>query len=109
MGVRRSWTRQGRRGLVRAAGVATALAAHASGKGPDQPRPAAPSPTVTGPVTGGKGAIVLQGTSLDLGSVGYRQSEFFLSGNASSYAPAASQGPLGSDGRWQVTSASTAP
>jgi len=90
-------------------GVAPALAAHASGKGPDQPRPAAPSPTVTGPVTGGKGAIVLQGTSFDLGSVGYRQSEFFLSGNASSYAPAASQGPLGSDGRWQVTSASTAP
>src|SRR5712691_1166899 len=110
MGVRRSWTRQGRQGLVMAAvvttslllGVALALASHASSK----PRPAAPSPVVTGPVTGGKGAIVLQGTSFDLGSVGYRQSEFFLSGNASSYAPAA---PLGSDGRWQVTSASTAP
>src|SRR6266567_5545897 len=99
MGMRRSWTRQGRQGLVMAAvapvslllGIAPAVAAHASGK----PRPAAASPTVTGPVTGGKGAIVLQGTSFDLGRVGYTQSEFFLSGNASSYAPAA---PLGSDG-----------
>src|SRR6266571_3498664 len=114
MGVRRRWTRQGRQGQVLAAmatvplllGVAPAAAAHASGTGPALLRPAAASPTVTGPVTGGQGAIVLQGTSFDLGSVGYRQSEFFLSGNATSYAPAA---PLGSDGRWQVTPASTAP
>jgi hypothetical protein len=62
---------------------------------------AAPSP-----VTGGNGTIVLQGTSFDLSSVGYTQSEFQLSGSAASYAPAA---PLGTDGRWQVTRASTAP
>ncbi|MFJ9250219.1 alpha/beta hydrolase domain-containing protein [Streptomyces sp. NPDC101776] len=62
--------------------------------------------TVTGPVTGGKGAVVLQGTAFDLASVGYTQSEFFLSGTATSYSSAA---PLGSDGRWAVTPASTAP
>ena len=61
---------------------------------------------VTGPVTGGKGAVVLQGTTFDLASVGYTQSEFFLSGTATSYTPTA---PLGSDGRWDVTPASTAP
>ena len=62
-------------------------------------------PKATGPVTGGNGAVVLQGTTFDLGSVGYTQSEFFLSGTATSYSSAA---PLGSDGRWEVTSASTA-
>jgi hypothetical protein len=72
------------------------------------PRPAAAAqgPTVTGPVTGGNGAIVLQGTSFGLGGAGYTQAEFFLSGNASSYTPAA---PLTSGGRWRVTPASTAP
>ncbi|MFI6339837.1 alpha/beta hydrolase domain-containing protein [Streptomyces sp. NPDC050535] len=64
------------------------------------------SPTVTGPVTGGDGAVVLQGTAFDLSSVGYTQSEYFLSGNAASYVPKA---PLDSDGQWQVTQASTAP
>jgi hypothetical protein len=62
---------------------------------------------VTGPVTGGKGAIVLPGiTSFSLGSVGYTQSEFFLSGQASSYAPTA---PLGSGGQWRVVPTTTAP
>ena len=70
-------------------------------------RPAAASPVVTGPVTGGKGVISLPGTTqFDLGSVGYTQSEFFLSGTASSYAPAA---PLGPDGEWHVAPATTAP
>ena len=66
----------------------------------------AASPAVTGPVTGGNGAVVLQATSFNLSSVGYTQSEYFLTGNASSYVPAA---PLGSDGAWQVTPASSAP
>ena len=70
-------------------------------------RPAAASPVVTGPVAGGKGVISLPGTTqFDLGSVGYTQSEFFLSGTASSYAPAA---PLGPDGKWHVAPATTAP
>ncbi|MFI6279770.1 alpha/beta hydrolase domain-containing protein [Streptomyces sp. NPDC050988] len=66
----------------------------------------AASPTVTGPVTGGKGAVVLAGTAFGLDSVGYTQSEFFLTGNADSYVPTA---PLDSDGRWQVKPATTAP
>jgi len=66
----------------------------------------AASSSVTGPVTGGAGAVVLQATRFDLAKVGYQQSEFFLSGDAASYLPAA---PLGSDGQWTVTPASTAP
>jgi hypothetical protein len=61
---------------------------------------------VTGPITGGNGAVVLQATSFDLAGVGYTQSEFFLSGNASAYVPTA---PLSIDGRWTVAPASTAP
>jgi hypothetical protein len=88
-------------------GAATAAAARASTAGVRRPPPSAANPAVTGPVTGGKGAIVLPGTThFDLGSVGYTQSEFFLSGQASSYAPTA---PLGSDGRWQVAPATAAP
>jgi hypothetical protein len=69
--------------------------------------PSATSPTVTGPVTGGNGTPVLPGTTtFDLSSVGYTQTEFFVSGNASSFAPTT---PLGSDGRWQVAPATTAP
>lgn len=71
-----------------------------------QPAPSAANPTVTGPVTGGNGAVVLAGTTFDLRDVGYTQSEFFLSGNASSFAPTA---PLGSDGKWQVAPATSAP
>jgi hypothetical protein len=71
------------------------------------PSAARPTVTVTGPVTGGQGAIVLPGTTqFDLKTVGYTQSEFFLSGTATSYIPAA---PLGPDGKWQVKAATTAP
>jgi hypothetical protein len=102
--MRRRWTILARRVLVLAAaaplllGSVSAVAASAA--------PVRGNPAVTGPVSGGNGAIVLQGTSFDLGRVGYTQSEFFVSGTARSYTPAA---PLGSDGRWQVTAASTAP
>ena len=72
---------------------------------PPKPRPAAASPAVTGPVTGGHGAILLGGTSFDLAQVGYEQSEFFLSGKATAYQPV---GVLGSDGRWSVTAGPTA-
>lgn len=103
MDMKYRWPRKVRQGLLTAAtltfslllGTTSAVAA-----------PAAASPTVTGPVTGGNGAVVLQGTTFGLGSVGYTQSEFLLSGNAASYVPEA---PLDSDGRWQVTPASTAP
>jgi hypothetical protein len=58
-------------------------------------------------VTGGKGAIVLPGTTqFNLSAVGYAQSEYFLSGTAASYAPVT---PLGPDGKWRVRPATTAP
>lgn len=62
--------------------------------------------TVTGPITGGKGGIVMGIGGLDLASVGYTQEEFFLSGNAASYSSAA---PLSSDGNWTITEGSPAP
>ncbi len=66
----------------------------------------APSPGVT-PATGGNGAVVLPGfTSFDPAEVGYEQSEVFLSGTARAYRPTA---PLGTDGRYSVEVASTAP
>jgi hypothetical protein len=69
--------------------------------------PSAADPVVTGPVTGGNGAIVLPGTTqFDLRGVGYTPSEFFLSGTAASYLPAA---PLGPDGKWRVKPATAAP
>ena len=56
----------------------------------------APSPTVSGPVTGGNGVpIVFSGQpadqlvgreTFDLASVGYSQSEFFVEGMASAYS-----------------------
>ncbi|WP_405717758.1 alpha/beta hydrolase domain-containing protein [Streptomyces sp. NBC_01537] len=65
----------------------------------------AASPTVTGPVTGGTGAVQLQGTAFDLSRLGYEQSEYFLSGTADSYQPVS---PLTADGKWTVEPASTA-
>jgi hypothetical protein len=65
-----------------------------------------PKATVTGPVSGGSGIDLEGTTSFDLSSVGYEQSEYFLAGTASAYTSAK---PLTSNGRWSVTSASTAP
>jgi Alpha/beta hydrolase domain len=66
------------------------------------------TPSVSGPITGGAGKIVPPNVvSLDLNKVGYRQSEYFLSGTASAYAP--NPAPLTSDGRWTVAATSTAP
>jgi hypothetical protein len=75
------------------------------------------SPTVSGPVTGGNGVpIVFSGQpadrlvgreSFDLASVGYAQSEFFLEGTASAYAPAPGS-TLATDGRWTVQPSSQA-
>jgi hypothetical protein len=58
---------------------------------------------VTGPVEGPPGIIM---AGFDLGQVGYTLEEFFLEGVAASYQPA---GPLGADGRWQVTPSGQAP
>ena len=64
------------------------------------------TPTVSGPITGGKGHPTIVGTSFDLASVGYVQQEFFLSGKATAYT---STKPLKKDGRWSAKPASTAP
>jgi hypothetical protein len=48
----------------------------------------------------GKPALLLGG--FEIGELGYTAEEFFISGTASSYTPAAKLGP---DGAWQVTSA----
>ena len=46
----------------------------------------AASPTVSGPVTGGSGAILPPNLNgFDLAQVGYQQSEFFLTGTANAY------------------------
>ncbi|MFJ9898445.1 alpha/beta hydrolase domain-containing protein [Streptomyces sp. NPDC091280] len=65
----------------------------------------AASPVVTGPVTGGAGAVQMYGTAFDPAQVGYEQSEYFVSGTASSYTAVNS---LTADGRWSVAPASTA-
>ena len=65
-----------------------------------------PHATVTGPATGGTGIDLPGTTSFDLRTVGYEQSEYFLSGTATAYASAS---PLTSNGRWRVTPGSTAP
>jgi Alpha/beta hydrolase domain len=65
-----------------------------------------PTPNVT-PATGGGGVPVIPGfTAFDPASVGYVQSEVFLSGMASAYEPTT---PLGADGKFSVAATSTAP
>ena len=71
--------------------------------------------TVKGPVTGGKGFVVLapsppqdgqQPTVFDLKTVGYQEDEYFFSGNATAYT---SDAPLTADGMWTTRAAGTAP
>ncbi len=65
-----------------------------------------PSPTIQGPITPSSGISFLGSTLFSPSAVGYEQSEFFLSGTAHSYTSAT---PLATSGRWNVTSATTAP
>ena len=64
------------------------------------------TPTVTGPVTGGRLGIPFGTSPIPLGPAGYTEQEFFLSGTATGYQQA---GDWGSDGRWSVTPAEQAP
>ena len=87
--------------VVAAAAVGLLLSALGGAAGAE-----VPSPGVT-PATGGRGAAVVPGfTAFDPAIVGYRQSEFFLSGTANAYQPSA---PLGADGRFAVAESSSAP
>ena len=63
------------------------------------------SPTLEGPVTGGRGAPFLATTAFDLTEVGYSQAEYFISGTATAYT---NGGDLASDGRWKVIPGATA-
>jgi hypothetical protein len=62
-----------------------------------------PSPTIE-EVPSPSGAFVAA-TTFDLGSVGYEQAEYFISGTASAYTNTA---PLGLDGMWSVAPGVTA-
>ena len=72
------------------------------------PHPSVPttSPTIEGPIGPETGKPGGSTTTFDLASVGYEQSEFFISGTATSYTSA---NTLTSDGEWSVTPSDTAP
>jgi Alpha/beta hydrolase domain len=68
--------------------------------------PKAGAVTITGPISGGKGAVVLGVGQPNLSATGYTQNEFFVTGTASAFTSAT---PLTSDGKWTVTPASSEP
>src|SRR5262245_36851128 len=99
MGVRRRVRRVALAVIACVAILAPMLGAEAAGA-------AAASPTVT-PASGGRGVPVVPGfTQFDLATVGYQQSEVFLSGTAHAYAPTS---PLGTDGKFGVAESAAAP
>lgn len=65
-----------------------------------------PSPTVTGPITGGVFGRPFTSSPVPLGPAGYTEQEYFISGVATGYQQANS---WGSDGRWAVKPAEQAP
>lgn len=58
-------------------------------------------PRVHGPITGGSGRPYASSV-VPLGTYGYGESEYFVSGRTTRFAPAPGTS-LGVDGRWQVT------
>ena len=64
------------------------------------------SPTIQGPILPSSGISFLGSTTFPPSQVGYEQSEFFLSGTATSYTSAT---PLTKNGVWDVKPATTAP
>jgi len=65
-----------------------------------------PKPTVTGPITGGKGEIELLSTTFDPAEFGYEKVEYFIEGTATAYDQAE---PFGPDGKWKVKESTAAP
>jgi hypothetical protein len=94
-------------GLVVAGGALVPIVAinAAADEGPNHPVPSAANPTLAGPVTGGLGKPSLILANYPLSDVGYAETEYFFSGNASSYS---NVGPLGSDGKWTAAPATSA-
>lgn len=87
-------------------GVLASVAIAACGDvGSPSPRAAlVPVARVEGPITAGRPPFVA-GTAIDLATVGYEASEWFLSGTARSFEPRGSFEP---DGRWTVAPGATA-
>ena len=83
-----------------------ALLPSCSGGGSSSSTASVASPTVQGPITPSSGISLLASTLFPLSQVGYEQSEYFLSGTATSYT---SSSPLSGNGRWKVTRSATAP
>ena len=73
---------------------------------PAPPAAPVPSPSIQGPILPSSGISFLGSTLFPPSQVGYEQSEFFLSGTASSYTSAT---PLTKNGEWVVKPATTAP
>ena len=64
--------------------------------------------TLSGPITGGEHGRPFTSSVVDLAAHGYVEEEYFLAGTATTYAPAPGT-TLGSDGRWDIVPAGTAP
>jgi len=64
--------------------------------------------TLSGPITGGEHGRPFTSSVVDLAAHGYVEEEYFLTGTATTYAPAPGT-TLGSDGRWDIVPAGTAP
>lgn len=62
-----------------------------------------PTPTITGPVAG---VPAVQPPARDLAAHGYVEEEYFVDGTARAFVPS---GPVGADGRWDVSPSGTAP
>jgi hypothetical protein len=75
------------------------------GRGEDH-RIGVPIPTVTGPVTGGKGAPFTIDDISQLSAFGYVQQEFFIQGTARAFGKV---GTWTTDGRWTATPTTSAP
>jgi hypothetical protein len=86
--------------------VAVVPAASASAMVASTGNASVPSPTVQGPILPTSGISFLGSTLFSLSSVGYEESEYFLSGTATAYT---SKNSLTKDGKWHVTATSTEP
>ncbi len=62
-------------------------------------------PTIEGPVSGGTGKAFIAGTTFDLSSVDYSETEYFISGTATAYT---NVGLMRNDGKWEAKQGPTA-
>ncbi len=91
--------------LMLCATVVTARPAPAARDSDSDSRPRVANPTVTGPVTGGKGSPFTVDDTSQLPAFHYVQQEYFIEGDAHAYAKV---GTWSTDGRWTATPTTTA-